>query len=253
MYNPELLFTEVGDGIITEAIDHDFVQVIIHGNMGSGKTTLANTLTKYVHDGLRKTCGLDYDVVYGGKNEFTDLRDTLENTTGNVILVLDDMSYLRSTMGKRKYQHALGEYTGIRHYTENVIVFVVGTYDYSLPAMMYGNSWGIIYTSLNIAEVRTKQYAALRRRIPKEYLHSVEEFAKEYEAARRSNEFSYERDYVTVHYDWRDPFSFAMLVGQTRDKPRFFIYPKYEWWDDTINGEYEWDEIIDESKESYRE
>ena len=134
----------------------EIVSVSIVGSPGSGKTELARTMSCLLHTEMKKSYDHAFAVKECGEAELRDIEHTISNLTGNVILILDDISFLKQRMSARDYAEVQSALTKIRHInsTRDVRIVLVYNYHYTRALDKYSRGTDFaFYTSISHTEI----------------------------------------------------------------------------------------------------
>ena len=218
----------------------DVVKVNIIGGMGTGKTTLANTLAHLCH----KISEIPYAVKVLNRNDLINLETVVTNLAPiNWILIFDDISWLSANASKSQIDNIQKIVTEIRHLPnkQDVKMILIFNFHYQMALSKFlRQSEFFIWTSVGSSEGENTE-----KLVGTKYQMKIKEFKKKYQKGLTIGKFSFNlgkkgKDFT---YTYRAPFSPALFYNN--DTLRYIVFPHRNFID-TVCGVCSNDSSIDE-------
>lgn len=209
--------------IVTWASEIDVTRVGIIGDMGSGKTTLAQAIAHACHARAKQKYGTPYAVRLLQREQLLDFKRTLaELPAANYVLTFDDSSFLNASANRREIVKVREAVTTIRHMADRagrrrdvkIIMLIVYHYSKGLDKYLRQSDFRFWMS------VGTSEVDALEREVGPRGMAVVKEFQRQCVAAVGTRQWSARVGKDGRHmYRYRDPWIPVLFADATRIRP----------------------------------
>lgn len=216
-----------------EILEHNkFFQatrVGIVGNMGTGKSTLAMTLTHLIH----KLADVPFAIRLFDEEALLNFKETITNLEpANYILIIDDASFLSAKASKQKMDGIKQDITKIRHFPNQVdkriIMIINWHYEYGLDKMIRSTDFRYC-TSVGISDTEN-----LSKLVGVKYLPMIQQFQQMcVNATKEPYEFKFMLGRQPFIYNYRKPH--IPLLFYNKHTLRFIVSPTRQFVDAICN------------------
>ena len=206
----------------------DVVRVGIIGNQGTGKTTLAKTLSHLIHKISLEKNNIPYAVKIFNRHNLLNFEETLRGLSPtNYILLFDDVSFLGANANKKQIEIIKQSITEIRHLEggQDVKIILILNWHYTLGLDKYLRQTDFRYfTSVGSSELDN-----MEKIVGSKYMPRIYDFQKKCNRALLKNKFQFKLGEKFFTYSYREPFILSLFYNN--DSLRFVVSPTREWID----------------------
>ena len=215
--------------IVQRAKNNDVIKIGIVGEMGTGKTTLAQAIAHAFHARMKDKHGIPFAVRFFGARELADLDGTLNDLPpANYVIGFDDVSFMDANTSGRRIAAVKNTLTTIRHRASGDVKFlIIYGYHYSkgLDKFLRQSDFKF-YTSIGDEEVEYMEN--MYRANNKHITNIVQTFRAQYNSATDTDVWRSRYGREGTHtYRYRDPF-IPVLFTATGGRMRPIIGPTRE-------------------------
>ncbi len=204
----------------------DVIKVGIVGDQSTGKTTLAKTIGHLIHKMSEEMKGPVFTVRVFGKEEFLNMEETLAKLQpANYILIFDDLSFLSSLANKRQIETVKRIITIIRHLREDVKIFLVYDYHYTLGLDKYLRQADFRY----FTSVGSSEEENMYKIVGPKYTQKIKDFQKLFIQMTRQDKATFQLKKEFFSYSYRKPFAVSLFYNNLH--LRYVAWPMREWID----------------------
>lgn len=217
---------ETAREIISKSNILDLVKINIIGPQSTGKTELSHTMAHLIHT-MSKT---PYVVKMFNKDNLENFEETIRTLQPqNHILIFEDVSFIKATIGAKKMSKVEQALTVIRHLPggQDVKIIIFMNYHYGLAISPFLRNANFFYWT----EVGTSDEDNTIKVLGRKWSHMIEKFDSKYQAATTDpKEYSFNLGKnKTFTYVYRKPF--APVLYYNRRTARIVVFPARKWVD----------------------
>lgn len=207
--------------ILQVAKKRDLIKVGIVGESGTGKTTLAGTISHLLH----KMSDIPFAVRTFGEEEFLHIKETLDALEPvNYILYFHDLSFLTN---KRAIEEVKAAFTKIRHLKADVKIILIYDYHYTLGLDKFLRQADFRY----FTSVGSSEDDNMYKIVGPKWIPRIKEFQKKYVemSTEHKCDFKGNSGKIILTYGYMEPFVVCLFWNNQR--LRYTIFPRREWID----------------------
>ncbi len=219
--------------IVRKSYFTDVVKINIIGNQGTGKTTLALTLSHLIHQVSDEMYKIPFSIKVLTKDDYLNFEETIKNLEpANTVLVFDDVSFLSAIADKNTIENIKQKLTEIRHIQDiDVKIILISITHYTLAMQKYLRQCDFsYYTTIGSSELENMQ-----KLVGIQNTNKLLQLRKIYASATSKGKFLFhlgDKKRVFV-YNYQNPFAPALFYNE--NTLRFVIFPLREWIDKICN------------------
>jgi len=203
------------------------VRINIIGASGSGKTSLAATISHLAHSMSMEENKIPYEVKFMQKEDLVDFTATIKNlSSNNQILVFDDLSWMSADFNKKQIEKLKAEITTVRHIddlSDRKMIVIFNTHAQKVMDKFLRIANFTFYSSCSSEEV-----TYLLENLGKKYSHKIDLFRRLRIQAMGQGRFSFplgkHDSFTYTAFDPHLPYLFS-----NGDFVRFVVSPLRTW------------------------